>query len=491
MKVSIITVCRNSEKTINSCISSVLSQSYTDIEHIVVDGASSDGTLEAIHRMNLSNLDLISEPDQGVYDAMNKGVGRSTGDIICFLNSDDIYSGPEVIKDVVHEMTTKNLDVLLTDVCFVSKTGEVIRNYTAKDFVPRKLDSGWMPPHPGMFVSRKKMLEAGLFNKTYKIAGDYEFCIKLFGLPDLSWSYHAKQTVRMALGGLSSSGIRSQYTLNREVYRACLEHGIKISFLKLLLKYPKKTIEFVPIILGKIVLKMQFKRYFHKKAVSMDDVIDPEILNDPFASWITDICGRREVRSIVEIGSSSGDGSTQAILRGLVGRADLPKMVVCCLELSGARFKNLVKNVSDFDVVYPYNLPSVSSSEFPSETDVERFLLEYDSPLKSLPVERVLGWLRQDMDYVRRSGADINGISAVKLRHNIDTFDAAIIDGSEFTGAVELQYLLGAKYILLDDTETFKCRSAYEQLSTDVSYNCVAYDPKLRNGYAIFERIDQ
>ena len=237
-------------------------------------------------------------------------------------------------------------------------------------------------------------------------------------------------------------------------------------------------------------LKKQFKRYFQKEKSSMDDVIDPEIVNDPFASWITDICARREVRSIIEIGSSSGDGSTQEILNGIKRRSDLPDMTICCFELSPVRFKKLVKNVSAFEVVHPYNLPSVASSEFPSEDEVEKFMVDYEGPLKSLPVERVVGWLRQDIEYVRRSGADINGIAAVKLRHNLETFDAAIIDGSEFTGAVELRYLLGAKYILLDDTETFKCRSAYEQLSSDVRYNCVAYDPKLRNGYAIFERID-
>lgn len=251
MKVSVITVCRNSELSIAACIGSVLSQSYSNIEHIVIDGASSDETVKTIHKMKSPNLVLISEPDQGIYDAMNKGVSLSTGDIICFLNSDDVYADPEVIMEVVHQMASKNLDVLLTDVCFVSKMGEVIRNCSAKNFVPRKLESGWMPPHPGMFVSRKKIFEAGMFNMAYTIAGDYEFCIKLFSLPELAWSYYARQTVRMALGGVSTSGIKSHYVLNREVYRACREHGINISFLKLLSKYPKKTLEFLPRIVGK------------------------------------------------------------------------------------------------------------------------------------------------------------------------------------------------------------------------------------------------
>ena len=251
MKVSVITVCRNSEDTIKHCMTSVMSQNYGNIEHVVVDGASSDGTLEVVDKLATPNVVTVSEPDLGIYDAMNKGIKLATGDIVCFLNSDDVYSDPDVINDVVHQMISKKLDALLTDICFVSKSGEVIRNYSAKDFVPSKLQRGWMPPHPGMFISRKKIFEAGLFEPSYKIAGDYEFCIRLFSLPELAWSYYAKQTVRMALGGVSTSGIKSHYVLNREVYRACREHGVNISFLKLLSKYPKKALEFLPRIVGK------------------------------------------------------------------------------------------------------------------------------------------------------------------------------------------------------------------------------------------------
>ncbi len=243
-KVSIITVCHNSAQTIERCASSVLSQSYSKIEHVIVDGASTDGTLEAIRKVASPNFIVLSEPDRGIYDAMNKGVKLATGDIVCFLNSDDVYSDQDVINDVVYQITSKSVDALLTDICFVSKSGRVVRNYSAKDFIPSKLQRGWMPPHPGMFISRKKIFEAGLFEPTYKIAGDYEFCIKLFSLPELSWSYYSRCTVEMALGGVSTSGLKSQYVLNCEVYRACRHHGIEISFLKLLLKYPQKVLEF-------------------------------------------------------------------------------------------------------------------------------------------------------------------------------------------------------------------------------------------------------
>ncbi len=244
LKVSIITVCRNSENAIRSCLESVQSQSYKNIEHVIIDGASSDGTLDVIRNTKFPDDILISEPDQGIYDGMNKGIERSTGDLICFLNSDDVYSDQDVINDIVHQMTSKKLDALLTDVCFVSKSGRVVRNYSAKDFTPSKLKSGWMPPHPGMFILRQKIFEAGLFEPSYKIAGDYEFCIKLFRLPELSWSYYSRRTVDMALGGVSTSGLKSQYILNCEVYRACRQHGIDISFLKLLMKYPRKVLEF-------------------------------------------------------------------------------------------------------------------------------------------------------------------------------------------------------------------------------------------------------
>jgi len=251
IKVSVITVCQNSEDTIERCVTSVMSQTYSNIEHVIVDGASSDGTLDVVRKLATPNVVTVSEPDHGIYDAMNKGIKLATGDIVCFLNSDDFYLDKDVINDVVHQITSKNLDALLTDICFVSKSGRVVRNYSAKDFIPSKLQRGWMPPHPGMFVSRRKMFEAGLFDPSYKIAGDYEFCIKLFSLPELSWSYYSRCTVEMALGGVSTSGLKSQYVLNCEVYRACRQHGIEISFLKLLLKYPQKVLEFFVLIRSK------------------------------------------------------------------------------------------------------------------------------------------------------------------------------------------------------------------------------------------------
>lgn len=244
MKVSVITVCFNSSRSIKKCIASVMSQTYPDIEHVIVDGASIDNTLDLIRQIGAGKSVILSEPDKGIYDAMNKGVNLATGDIVCFLNSDDAYSDHNVINDIVHQILSNDLDVLLTDICFVSKSGRVVRNYSAKDFIPSKLQRGWMPPHPGMFISRKKIFEAGLFEPSYKIAGDYEFCIKLFSLPELSWSYYSRRTVDMALGGVSTSGLKSQYVLNCEVYRACRQHGIDISIFTLLLKYPQKVLEF-------------------------------------------------------------------------------------------------------------------------------------------------------------------------------------------------------------------------------------------------------
>lgn len=225
---------------------SVSTQSYRSIEHLIIDGASSDGTLEVIRKNAKRNVILVSEPDLGIYDAMNKGVKLATGDIICFLNSDDIYSDQNVIKDVVCQMKSKKVDVLLTDICFISLTGKIRREYSARNFSPSKLKIGWMPPHPGMFLSSKKFFEAGLFNVDYKIAGDYEFCIRLFNLDQIFWSYYSRRTVHMAPGGVSSSGLKSQYILNLEVYKACQENGIDLNLLRLLLKYPKKLLEFLP-----------------------------------------------------------------------------------------------------------------------------------------------------------------------------------------------------------------------------------------------------
>lgn len=245
MKVSVITVCRNSELSIGACISSVLSQSYLNIEHIVIDGASSDQTVQTVHKMKSPNVVLLSEPDTGIYDAMNKGLGLSTGDIICFLNSDDRYSDGNVISDVVAQFAGNELDLLLSDVGFVSpkKTERVVRKYSAKNFSVNKLSKGLMPPHPGMFASRQLMDKVGSFKTDYKISADFDYVCRIFKTEGLKYFHMDKTTVYMNIGGASNSGLKSKIILNQEVLRAAKENNIKIGFFSLILKYFYKIFE--------------------------------------------------------------------------------------------------------------------------------------------------------------------------------------------------------------------------------------------------------
>lgn len=244
MKVSVITVCYNSEKTIASCIKSVIDQDYSEIEHIIIDGASTDRTVEIVKEVSIPNK-LISEPDHGIYDAMNKGLTLSTGDIVCFLNSDDQYAHNKVISTVVSEMIDDHLDALVTDVVFFNSKApsKIVRRFVSRRFSSDGFSWGWMPAHPGLFLSKKVISETGLFNSDYKIAGDFDYIIRAFHQKKWRYKYLPEVTVRMLIGGVSTSGLRSKITLNLEMLKACRENGIKTNLIKILLRYPLKLLE--------------------------------------------------------------------------------------------------------------------------------------------------------------------------------------------------------------------------------------------------------
>jgi len=175
--ISVITVCYNSRPTIERAIRSVLDQQWPEIEHIVIDGGSTDGTREILERFRPDLAALVSEPDKGIYDAMNKGLARARGEVVCFLNADDRYADPEVLSDVVRQMQMHRLDALVADVGFfrAEDPGRMIRRYRSDRFSPKKLAWGWMPAHPGFFLRREVAQRVGMFKTDYRIAGDYEF----------------------------------------------------------------------------------------------------------------------------------------------------------------------------------------------------------------------------------------------------------------------------------------------------------------------------
>lgn len=245
--MTIITACYNRVATIGEAIESVSGQTYGDIEHIVVDGGSTDGTLDVVARHRGSVAKLIDGPDKGMYDAFNKGVAASSGDVIGFLHSDDVYVKNDVIARVVTEMKARSLDALYGDVEFVraNDVDRVVRVYSSRRFRPSRIGWGWMPAHPALFVRRRLFRDYGAFRTDYTIAGDFEFVARIFSGENLRYGYLPTILVRMRLGGISTRGWRSTVTLNREVLRACRQNGIDSSYLKILSKYPAKVLEFL------------------------------------------------------------------------------------------------------------------------------------------------------------------------------------------------------------------------------------------------------
>ncbi len=220
---------------------------------------------------------------------------------------------------------------------------------------------------------------------------------------------------------------------------------------------------------------------------TLDSLIPAEITDDPFAQAIETVAATRGVGEILEIGSSSGDGSTAAWVRGALQNPTRPRLH--CIEVSTERYVQLTEHWRESEFVHCYNLSSVPLEQFPSAEDVERFYREVPSKLREFDLETVLGWLAQDVEYLRDHGRSVAGIDEIKDEHGIELFDAVLIDGSEFTGSAELDAVFGARFLLLDDTETFKNWANARRLREDPGYELVEADPGLRNGFAVFERV--
>lgn len=247
MRISIVTVTYNSATTLGRCLWSVANQNHPNIEHIVIDGGSSDATREVIAREGSHVARFVSEPDHGIYDAMNKGIAAATGDIVGFLNADDHYAHAQVVAQIVQIFNGAPLDMVFGDVAFfrAAQPEQLIRRYRSDRFRPGMIGWGWMPAHPAMFVRRKVFENTGPFQINYRIAGDFEWIVRAFQNKTLRYSYLPEVLVHMQTGGVSTRGWRSTVLLNREVMRACRDNGIATNWFKILSKYPFKLWEYV------------------------------------------------------------------------------------------------------------------------------------------------------------------------------------------------------------------------------------------------------
>ena len=247
MKLSIITVCFNSARCIADTLDSVDRQNATEFEHIVVDGASRDGTMAVVNAHSRGWRHAVSEPDRGIYDAMNKGIQLATGNVIGFLNADDFYAHDKVLASVADAFGDPRIDAVLGDVAFFrpERPRRLTRRYRADKFSPERLAWGWMPPHPALFVRREIFQRVGPFRTDYRIAGDFEWIVRAFGPAGIQhFQYLPDTLVHMRTGGISTAGWRNTMLLNREVMRACRSNGVSTNWPKLLSKYPAKILEF-------------------------------------------------------------------------------------------------------------------------------------------------------------------------------------------------------------------------------------------------------
>ena len=221
----------------------------------------------------------------------------------------------------------------------------------------------------------------------------------------------------------------------------------------------------------------------------LDGLIVPEIKNDELYSAIRNVALDPSVRTILEIGSSSGEGSTRAFCEGILLNKEAR---LFCLEVSKPRFNKLVENYFSITKVHCFNMSSVWLRDFPTEEEVAKFYEESPSfcQLKRYPLPRVLGWLKQDMDYIKENNVIEGGVYFIKSKYKIDTFDVVLIDGSEFTGYKELEEVYGAKTIILDDINSFKNYQSYYELLEDENYDLICLGLNLRNGFAIFRRLE-
>jgi glycosyltransferase involved in cell wall biosynthesis len=247
LRVSVITPSFNSSSTIADTIKSVAEQSYSNIEYIIVDGNSSDRTVEIGRSFGDIVTKIISEPDSGLYDAINKGIKSSKGDIVGVLNADDFYNNNLVVEKVVDQFNNNDVDAIFGDVLFVSQKDikKTVRYYSSEKFIPEKFKYGFMPAHPSFYVRRDLFDKLGYYKTDYKIASDYELLIRFIWKNKIRYKYLHMPFVSMRTGGISNQSLKSYLTLNKEIVRACRENGIYTNYLYIYPKYFLKVFEYI------------------------------------------------------------------------------------------------------------------------------------------------------------------------------------------------------------------------------------------------------
>lgn len=218
MKVSIITICYNSERTIEDTIHSVISQDYPNIEYIIIDGKSTDGTLKVIEKFKENVAVLISEEDNGLYDAINKGIKNATGDVVGLIHADDVLASSSVISKIAKTFTTNDCQALYGDLQYVDKSNlsKIVRNWVAGEYKKDLFLRGWMPPHPTFYAKRELFDQFGFYNDGFSSAADYELMLRFIHKYEISLAYIQEVLVKMRVGGKSNVSIKNRIKANME-----------------------------------------------------------------------------------------------------------------------------------------------------------------------------------------------------------------------------------------------------------------------------------
>ena len=237
----------NGAATIEHAITSVAEQTFLDREHVIVDGASRDGTLEKIAKHREELAAVLSEPDDGLYYAMNKGIALAKGEIIGFLNSDDVYADARVLEDVAAALQDPAVDACYGDLVYVARDnpGRVVRYWKSRDYAAGLIEKGWMPAHPTFFIRKRILEEIGGFNTRYRLQADYDLMIRLFVTRGIRTVYLPRILVKMRLGGHTNRSLRNVVSGNLEAYAACKENGIPVGPLFILGKIASRLPQFL------------------------------------------------------------------------------------------------------------------------------------------------------------------------------------------------------------------------------------------------------
>lgn len=228
LKISIVTVAFNSAKTIADTMQSVANQDYVQIEHIIIDGASTDNTLDIVRQFITPTALVRSEPDRGIYDAMNKGLAMATGDVVGFLNSDDVFNDTHSVAKIAQAMDSPDVDACYSDLIYVSqkKSNRVIRHWKSRAYEVGLCSKGWMPAHP-TFYARKTIYEKyGGFETKFKLQADFEMALRLLDIHKIRTTYLPTVLVKMRTGGASNASIKNIIRGNLEASQACIQNGL-------------------------------------------------------------------------------------------------------------------------------------------------------------------------------------------------------------------------------------------------------------------------